>query len=357
MKILEQQYKKSFLIELLYILSIGAIIYVLGRFFLGYLFPFIIAIIVAFFSQKIALKISKRLKVPFGFCAAFTAAAIFITVAAVIIGAIYLLLRSAGSVIGDFSSFTGFVKNIIGNIENSFSKLLKEISPEVSNLLGSLVGDMVLEFKEKITIAVSDFAARTAKGTPSFLFSSIVALVASCYIAKDYNVLLKFFKGLFPNRVFDKLLKIKVIITHSIYRILKGYFILMIITFVELLLGFFVLQIGYAPILAFAIAIIDLLPVFGTGTVLIPWGVAEIISGNSKIGFGVIILYIIITLVRNFAEPKIIGKQIGINPLFTLIAMFAGLKLFGFWGLITFPVALIVIIKYYKNEMVEEAGN
>ena len=98
-------------------------------------------------------------------------------------------------------------------------------------------------------------------------------------------------------------------------------------------------------------AIVDLLPVLGTGTVLLPWGIILLISSDSFSGFGMIALYVVITLVRNFAEPKIIGSQIGINPLFTLLAMFAGLKLFGFVGLILLPITLIVTIEYYRKEI------
>ena len=81
----------------------------------------------------------------------------------------------------------------------------------------------------------------------------------------------------------------------------------------------------------------------------------SLVSGTDTFkGIGILLLYLITVVVRNVAEPKVIGGQMGINPLFTLLAMFAGLKLFGFWGLFMFPIALIVIIKYYKNEMERE---
>ena len=114
------------------------------------------------------------------------------------------------------------------------------------------------------------------------------------------------------------------------------------------------MKIEYAFILAAAVAVIDLLPVLGTGTVLVPWSIILLAAGDTFKGIGILLLYLITVVVRNVAEPKVIGGQMGINPLFTLLAMFAGLKLFGFWGLFMFPIALIVIIKYYKNEMERE---
>ena len=130
----------------------------------------------------------------------------------------------------------------------------------------------------------------------------------------------------------------------------------MAITFTELLIGFIVLRIKYAPLLAALIAVIDILPVLGTGTVLVPWAAGELLLGNTAAGMGLAVLYGTITLVRNFAEPKIIGKQIGINPIFTLIAMFVGIKLLGIAGIFILPVTLIVVIEYYKNDRAED-GN
>ena len=135
----------------------------------------------------------------------------------------------------------------------------------------------------------------------------------------------------------------------SVFKLIKGYAILMLMTFLELLAGFLILRVKYALLLSLLIAVVDILPVLGTGTVLIPWGIAGLILKNTALGIGILVLYAVITVIRNFAEPKIIGKQIGINPLFTLLSMFIGIKLLGFAGVIIFPTALIVTVKYYSE--------
>ena len=135
----------------------------------------------------------------------------------------------------------------------------------------------------------------------------------------------------------------------SVFKLLKGYAILMLMTFLELSAGFLILRVKYALLLSLLIAVIDILPVLGTGTVLIPWGIAEILFKNTGLGIGILVIYAVITVIRNFAEPKIIGRQIGINPLFTLLSMFIGIKLLGFAGVIIFPTALIVTVKYYSE--------
>ena len=92
-------------------------------------------------------------------------------------------------------------------------------------------------------------------------------------------------------------------------------------------------------------AIVDILPVLGTGTVLIPWGLISCFLGTVGQGVGILILYLIITAVRQFLEPKIIGQQVGLHPIVTLICIFAGGKVMGIWGIFLFPVMATVLKK------------
>lgn len=125
----------------------------------------------------------------------------------------------------------------------------------------------------------------------------------------------------------------------------------MVITFIELSISFLILRINHPFLIGFIISLIDILPVLGTGAVLIPWAIISILTQNISLGISLAIIYIIITVIRNFLEPKIISGNVGINPLFTLAAMFLGIKFFGITGLFILPITLIVIIKYYKEEI------
>ena len=123
----------------------------------------------------------------------------------------------------------------------------------------------------------------------------------------------------------------------------------MLITFVELSLGFLLIGQKNAILLGAIICVIDVLPVLGTGAVVIPWALISLFTGNIWKAIGLILIYIIITIVRNFLEPKVIGNQVGLHPLITLLSMFCGLKLLGIIGLFGFPLTLIVINDLYKN--------
>lgn len=112
-----------------------------------------------------------------------------------------------------------------------------------------------------------------------------------------------------------------------------------------------ILRIPYAVFVALAIAVFDILPVLGTGGILLPWAVVLIIIGNVPLAIGIFVLYVVVTAIRNTIEPKIVGRQIGLHPLATLIAMFIGLKFFGIIGVFVFPVTLAILANMEKNGM------
>ena len=115
----------------------------------------------------------------------------------------------------------------------------------------------------------------------------------------------------------------------TIAKFIKAYSAIISITFLELSIGFWILGIPNPFLFGAMIAFIDILPILGTGAVLLPWSVIALVLGNTKIGIGMFILYIIITAVRQTIEPKIVGQQIGLHPIITLILMYVGAQLMG----------------------------
>ena len=320
----------------------------------SYLLPFVIAVIIAALVQKPAKLLSKKIPLKSGTIASILALLFFLLFSGLTVFVIYRLSLLLGSFLKELPEFLNNITDYISKIENKIASGFKEISPEFSKTINEIVDGMLDTVTRRATDAFSSFAAIIAKKTPSFLFSSIISLAASCFIAKDFDALNNFISLLCGKETYSKFLKIKEIFSTNVIKILKGYFWLFVLTFIELTVGLIILGIEFAPLLALLIAVVDLLPVLGTGAVLIPWAVAELIFGKTFIGVSILVIYALVTIIRNFAEPKIIGKQIGIHPLFTLFSMFIGLKFFGVAGIFILPITLIVVIKYYKDELDEE---
>ena len=111
----------------------------------------------------------------------------------------------------------------------------------------------------------------------------------------------------------------------------------------------FKLNVGYPLLIALGIAFSDALPILGSGTVMIPWAIISAIQGDLKLAIALVILYIIISIVRQILEPKMISSKIGIHPIFTLIAMYTGYKVIGIIGILIGPIILIIIKPIFES--------
>ena len=135
------------------------------------------------------------------------------------------------------------------------------------------------------------------------------------------------------------------------HKYIKAYGILLLLTFALLLVGFWILRVEYAFLLAFLIALADLLPIIGVGTILIPWGIVMLLQKQFYLGFGLLLLYLVISLIRQVAEPKVLGKSLGLHPLLTLFATYVGFSLFGVLGMILAPVVALLVKRFLSLQV------
>lgn len=189
----------------------------------------------------------------------------------------------------------------------------------------------------------------TAKQIPSMLVSFLIFLIASCFMTSDYDRIVSFIKNQFSPEKRRKLEATKTIAFSSVGKLIKSYIFIMFITFVEMSIGlsvFTALKIysgKYIFIIALGTALVDIFPVLGTGTILIPWALISLLLGNYPFAIAVVILYVCITVIRQIIEPKIVANNLGIPPILSLMGMYIGLKLFGVIGLFLMPITITVL--------------
>lgn len=341
---MELQAKKRFLINFIYFSVIALVTVLISRFLLFKMFPFILSIIVAALSQKPAIFLSKKTGIKKPLCAVILSATIYLSVCVGVGFLIYRLILSSSKIID-------FLPQIFSTFSNIITRTEELISGYLPQEINFSLSDIIQNISQKLTEFLTEVIKNILTAAPSIFISGVVALVASCYISKDFDGLKKFIKSLCGDINYNRFLRIKSILTEGVLKIIKGYVILMAITFVELWIGFIILKIKNAYFWALLIALIDFLPILGTGIVMLPWAVYCVFSGNTALAVGIAAVYIVIVILRNFLEPKIVSQQMGINPLFILFSMYLGLKLFGGAGLIVFPIILMVTVQYYKQEI------
>ena len=215
----------------------------------------------------------------------------------------------------------------------------------IQNMMNN-TGEYITNFSMKAVKIISD----SILGVPTFIIKLIITIVSSFFFMVDYDKVINFVNSYIPEDRKEFVQKLKYYGVSTLGAYAKSYILLFLLTFIELTIGFNLIGIPYATIIALTVAIFDILPVLGTGGILIPWSIIGFAISNFKIGIGMMVLYLIITAIRNTLEPKIIGTQIGLHPLATLISMYLGLHIFGIVGMFIFPITLAVFTSINKNK-------
>ncbi|MCI8359749.1 MAG: sporulation integral membrane protein YtvI [Clostridiales bacterium] len=341
-----RQRKTDIMIDIGFVLLIiavcGLALFAL-RYLLAYLLPFVIGFILTAAVQRPARWLRKKTRAPGGLWSVILVIFSYLAAVAVLILLVYQLYRQLSSFARTLPSYIPMISELFSGVNNHISAWFADLPEELSGAIQSMPGTAISKLADTLSVSLGNFAAAVAAALPGILVTSLVTIVASCFIAKDYDQIVGFIKEQLSGRYWRLLTDAKKLFGTNILKMLRGYLILMLLTFTELSIGLLLLRYNNAIALAAIIAIVDILPVLGTGTVLIPWVVIKLISGDLIGAVGLAVMYIVITIIRNILEPKIIGKQVGLHPLLTLLSMYAGLKILGVWGLFGFPIALIIL--------------
>ena len=216
----------------------------------------------------------------------------------------------------------------------------------VSGYLESAL-DSVGESLYKLPAALSqwglELVARTAQASPDTLLFAVTAGIGTYFASASYPQLTAFLAAQIPAGLRRRFSGVGGNLKGSFGGWLRAQLILMLMTFFELLIGFLLLRVRGAPVIAAVTALVDALPVFGTGTVLLPWAAACLLLGQAPRAVALAALYAVISAVRSFLEPKVMAAQAGLPPLAALAAMYAGFRAFGVAGMILLPVALLFV--------------
>ncbi|MFK7697314.1 sporulation integral membrane protein YtvI [Paenibacillus sp. HJGM_3] len=181
------------------------------------------------------------------------------------------------------------------------------------------------------------------KSLPNVATVMLIALLAAFFISKDWYRIIARVSSWFPKRPLQTAGTIWSDLQKALFGYVRAQFILISITAMFVIVGLLILDVPYAITIGLLIGFVDLLPYLGTGAAMVPWIIFVFVQGNLYLGIGLSILYGVILVARSFLEPKVLASSIGLDPLATLIAMFIGLKLFGFVGVIIGPVTLVLL--------------
>lgn len=364
--------RRAFLIDFAFVAVLLALIYVFFKYLFWIAAPFLLSFFFAVLLQKPLRYLDKKTNHKAHsfwsiFLVVVSIAVVIVPVALIlssVFGKIYAFIGYVSEQLSDISSFLSTIENwllnaiqflpkgiydsVSGSITDLFDKLQPNAVEGAASSAGLLSSLDLGSLTSKLTSGVSNVYS-VVKGVPSILIGVVIGLVAWILFTKDYDYLVRFIQNQLPDDKKGVLVEFKQVFSKTILTMFKAYGIIMCITFCELFLGFSIMSLfgimnnGYFAIIALVIAVFDILPVAGSGGILIPWSLFSLIYGNYKQAIGLIVLYIIITVIRQYVEPKIVGTSLGVHPIVTLMGLYFGLKLFGFIGMFIVPLTVMTL--------------
>lgn len=341
--------ERSALIHVLYMGMVIGFLYFFFRYVLYEILPFLLGFLIAFSLRPLIKLSAKHLPLPQKLIA-FLCLILF-----------YGTIGSAITLLGIhcFRFLSAFVIHLPSLYETQITPMLDEIFHWIQNWLIQVFHVSMIDW-DQVYMQLSDalrsftisgsaslfvMVKTIASSLPGILISFFITLLSSIFFTLDFPVISKFIMRQIPKNRHEHFYRFRHIVTDTILHYLYAYGKLMMITFMELSIGLLYLRVSHAVPIAFLISFFDIFPILGTGTILYPWIAVSLFHAQIKLAVGLLILHLIINVIRQIIEPKIVGKQLGVHPLIMLGCMFFGVKLFGFLGIFITPILVQIVAR------------
>lgn len=343
-------------------ISLGGIFLLvwLGPKFLKFFMPFVIGWIIAMIANPLVRFLERRLKIVRKHSSAFIVIGVL---AAIILGGYFLIskvvmegIRFARDLPELYYRAEAEIRLVMENLSRLCQFLPQKTQIALGNLgnnLSQYIGTLI----QSIGVPTVEAAGNVAKNIPNILIQIIVTILSSYFFIADRDKMMEQVHMFIPKSVSRSIDLVGNHLKQVVGGYFKAQFRIMGVVAAILLVGFFILDVDYAVLLACLIAFLDFLPFFGTGTALIPWAAVKLFAKEYQTAVGLGIIYLVSQLVRQVIQPKIVGDSMGLNPLLTLIFMYIGFKVNGVAGMIlAVPIGLI-LLKLYEAGVFDDIIN
>ncbi len=338
--------------------------YLVFKYLFGLVLPFLLGAGLGALASAIAAKLSKHTRAS----KKAVSFAVLLLLLGSLVAALFFGVRRLVTELGKLAESIGEGEGPISDLFGEAAALFGTIGEKLASLIPNAGNGNTEKNAEQINAFIEDLlgdalsAAGSAipgilsailKALPELLLGLVVTVIAAFYFTLDGDRIKSGIRAILPTPAREMLSHIKKEAAVAAIGYLRSYSLILLITFAEIFFGLSVLGVEYSFLIAAVSAIVDILPVLGVGIVLLPWALFCLITKNIFLGVGLIILYIIIVVVRQFIEPKIVGEHLGLHPLLTLAAFYLGYRLFGFTGIILAPLALVLwrTLKTYSTNI------
>lgn len=350
---IEDEQKKHFLITGFYALSIIALILFLCNYAMTTLLPFLIAWCTAAVLHPLFGLLKKKVR--------FSCKLIGVALTIIF----YLLIAFLGIILCDrlLDAAVSFLTSVPRLWNDTLMPFLQAAGEKITELLAHFNVEMNVSFNELLSSAGKTIISystqllgkvgNVAISIPGLLVDAIICIVSTIFILLDWEIIRDFIYRQLSQKTTKVISHASQQLGRTLRQYILSYGFIVLMTFTEISIGLWLTGIQNALLIGALIALIDILPIVGSGAILLPWCIISFACGNVHNGICILLLYIVVTIVRNIVEPKVVGKQVGLHPLVTLLAMVIGASAFGGVGVLVLPVAIAVAKKLNDDHVID----
>ena len=313
--------------------------------------PFLLALIVAWLLHPLVRWLQKKLNISRKVLSMILILLVYVGIGAILYGLGYAAVTQIRSLVENWGDIRAQVLASLESLSDYLSGLVELLPDSVASNLEGLASQL-LDWLQSVLPSALDTTLGSGMSVvsriPSFAIAAVVFMMASYFITADYPRLRFLATDRLPESVREFGSNFKRIFVEAFGGYLKSQLILSLGVFLILTAGFFLIHQPYGLLLAFIFAVLDFIPIIGAGTVMVPWAVVCLVTGDYRSAIELMVIWGIICLFRRLAEPKILGDQTGLSPILSLVGIYVGMRLGGVLGMIVGPLLLLVVINLWK---------
>lgn len=328
--------KKNFIINCIYYLALSSIVLIITYSIVRWLLPLVFSLLVVMILQPIISHIQRICNIKNKFFRVIITIVLYCIIIGIVLYLLFLGVIQLYFLLNNLPDYIDYLYNLITRSEMlSFFNQYIDIFYDSIN---SIINNCSTSFINYLITCITRL--------PSILFDIMFIIISSLFLIIDYDI----FKKMVLKLCYKKQEYVVMVIgciKDTLSTLFKAYFIIFIITFVELLVGFYIISIDDALMIAFMIAVFDFFPILGVDMILVPWIVIQALNNQITTAIGLLVVYAIIVITKNVMEPKLLSKHMGVHPIITILGMFIGMKIIGVVGIVLVPVLLMVTKRIY----------
>jgi len=330
-------------------------------------YPFVLGWLLAYALNPLVNWLHRSMRLPRWLAVTMTLSVFMLSMLTVVSAFVMRLVN-------EIMTLSGSLQRIVDGVERTINGFLAR--PDIQSLIErgnsfyrdnpnyqDTINDRIADTTRAIATAGSNLIGAVMNGIVTVLTSlpqvatiTVVALLASFFISKDWNRYLNWAIGWCPLPLRKRASALSRDLRQALMGYIRAQLFLISITAIVVIIGLWIIGVRDAVSVGLLIGFIDLLPYLGVGAVFVPWIAYQYIVGDWRLGTALSILYGVVLIARQIIEPKVLATSVGLDPLPTLVAMFVGLKLFGFLGLIVGPFTIIVLTACYRAKVFRDIG-